>query len=129
VLLFAIGLAAVVAREANAIVRQLPSYIDKLNAFTRDNLGSAFISASQRAQAADATAHIDNYLREHTADIIGGIASLLSGIFTLFTVGLFTYYLTAYGPNVRRALLSRVPPRRQKRVLFAWETAIRKVGG
>lgn len=129
VLLFAIGLAAVVAREANEIVERLPTYIDRLNAFTRDQLGTALISSSQRAQAADATTHINTYLREHTADIVGGIASLLSGIFTLFTVGLFTYYLTADGPKVRRAVLSRVPPRRQQRALFAWETAIRKVGG
>ena len=34
----------------------------------------------------------------------------VSAIFTVFTIGLFTFYLTAQGPQVRRALLSRVPP-------------------
>ena len=42
---------------------------------------------------------------------------------------MFTFYLTAQGPQVRRALLSRVPPEKQERILFAWETAIKKMGG
>jgi predicted PurR-regulated permease PerM len=44
-------------------------------------------------------------------------------------VGLFTFYLTANGPRVRRVLLSRMPPERQRRVLWAWNTAIEKTGG
>jgi predicted PurR-regulated permease PerM len=125
---FAVSLAAVVAREANQVVDQLPAYIDKLNAFTRDQFQTTFISASQRADAVDATNHVADYLREHTDDVIGGVTSALSGIFSLFTIGLFTFYLAADGPKVRRALLARLPPERQARVLFAGETAIQKVG-
>ncbi|HEY3024403.1 MAG TPA: AI-2E family transporter, partial [Actinomycetota bacterium] len=128
-ILFAVGMGALVAREANLIVQQLPSYLDKLNAFTRDHFDTTAISASQRAAAADATTHIREYLSEHSQDILGGTLSILSGIFTLFTVGLFTFYLTADGPKVRRVLLSRLPPERQRRVQFAWDTAVRKVGG
>jgi predicted PurR-regulated permease PerM len=127
--LFAVGMGALVAREANLIVQRLPSYVDKLNAFTRDNFDTTVISVSQRAAAADATTHIRDYLSEHSQDILGRALSILSGIFTLFTIGLFTFYLTADGPKVRRVLLSRLPPERQRRVLFAWETAVRKVGG
>jgi predicted PurR-regulated permease PerM len=129
VIFFAVALTAVVAREANQVVQQLPSYVDKLNAFTQENFDTTVISASQRADAANATTHIKDYLDEHTEDIVGGLASVLSGIFTLFTIGLFTFYLTADGPKVRRTLLSRMPPERQRRALFAWETAIEKVGG
>lgn len=129
VLLFAGGMSAVLAREADQVVEQLPVYIDKLNAFTEDRFDTTLISASQRDQAAEAASHISDYLKHHTQDILGGVISLLSGIFALFTIGLFTFYLTAGGPKVRRALLSRLPPERQERALFAWETAIRKVGG
>lgn len=127
--LFAVTLAAVVAREANQVVDQLPAYIDKLNEFTRDRFQTTLISASQRADAANATAHLNDYLSQHTDELLGGLTSVLSGIFALFTIGLFTFYLAADGPKVRRALLSRLPPGRQQRVLFAGETAIRKVGG
>ena len=127
--LLGIGLTAVLAREANQVVDQLPSYIDKLNAFTRDHFDLTVFSASQRAAAADAGTHLNEFLKDHQDDILGGVASGVSAIFTLFTIGLFTFYLAAQGPQVRRALLSRVPPERQERALFAWEVAIKKMGG
>jgi predicted PurR-regulated permease PerM len=128
-LLLAVGAAAVLAREANQVVQELPSYVDKLNAFTRDHFDTTVFSASQRTAAVNASTHIADFLKEHQRDILGGIASGLSAIFTVFTIGLFTFYLTAQGPQVRRALLSRMRPERQHRALFAWETAITKMGG
>ena len=129
VVVFAIGLAAVLAREANQVIRDLPQYVDKLNTFTRDAFNTTVISAAQRQEAAHAAENIRAYLTEHMDDVLGSAASVLGGIFTLFTIGLFTFYLTANGPKVRRALLSRLPPDKQRRAGFAWETAIRQVGG
>jgi predicted PurR-regulated permease PerM len=47
----------------------------------------------------------------------------------VFSVLLFTFYLVADGPRLRRSICSRLPPARQKRVLHAWELAINKTGG
>ena len=47
----------------------------------------------------------------------------------VFTVLLFTFYLVADGPKLRRAILSRLSQRRQRNVLHAWEVAITKTGG
>jgi len=129
VVLFAVGLASVLAREANNVIQDLPVYIDKLNRFTQDTFESTLISAPQRTEATHAAVNIRSYLTEHMDQVLGGAASVLGGIFTLFTIGLFTFYLTANGPKVRRALLSRLPPAKQERASFAWETAIRQVGG
>jgi len=127
--LFAVGLTSVLVREANQVIGDLPQYVDKLNTFTQDRFDTTVISADQQAEAANAAQNIRQYLAQHTDDVLGGAASVLGGIFTLFTIGLFTFYLTAQGPQVRRALLGRLPPEKQRRALFAWETAIRKVGG
>ena len=129
VVLFAVGLASVLAREANNVIQDLPRYVDKLNDFTRDAFNTTVISSAPRAEAAAAAETIRESLTEHRDDVLGGAASVLGGIFTLFTIGLFTFYLTANGPKVRRALLSRLPPAKQERARFAWETAIRQVGG
>jgi predicted PurR-regulated permease PerM len=129
VVIFAVLVGSVLAREANHVIDDLPQYIDKLNNFTQDSFDTTVVSAEQRAEAANASENIREYIGQHTDDILGGAVSLIGGLFTLFTVGLFTFYLTAQGPQVRRALLSRLPPQKQQRALFAWETAIRKVGG
>jgi predicted PurR-regulated permease PerM len=47
----------------------------------------------------------------------------------VFSVLLFTFYLVADGPRLRRSICSRLPPARQKRVLHTWELAINKTGG
>ena len=53
----------------------------------------------------------------------------LGVLLQLFTVLLFTFYLVADGPKLRRVILSRLSPRRQGHVLRAWEIAINKTGG
>ena len=53
----------------------------------------------------------------------------LGGLLQLFSVLLFTFYLVADGPKMRRAICSRLTPARQERVLGAWELAGDKTGG
>ncbi len=55
--------------------------------------------------------------------------SALGVLLQVFTVLLFTFYLVADGPKLRRAILSRLSQRRQRNVLHAWEVAINKTGG
>ena len=87
------------------------------------------VSTDSSQQSAQATSQVSNYLKDHAGDLLGAVGSLLGGIFSVFTIGLFTFYLTANGPQVRRALLARMPPERQRRVLWAWNSAIEKTGG
>ena len=61
--------------------------------------------------------------------VIGVASSILGALFRFATVGLFTFYFVAEGPKLRRAILSRMRPERQERVLFVWEKAIDQTGG
>jgi predicted PurR-regulated permease PerM len=56
---------------------------------------------------------------------MGVVKLIILGILTL----LFTYYLVADAPQLRRAICSTMPRDRQQRVLSLWETAIDKMGG
>ncbi|HEX9122725.1 MAG TPA: AI-2E family transporter [Actinomycetota bacterium] len=68
---------------------------------------------------------------------IGNIASnvasigvrILGIVFQMLTIFLFTFYLVADGPRVRRTVCSVLTPRRQREVLDIWEVAIDKTGG
>jgi predicted PurR-regulated permease PerM len=53
----------------------------------------------------------------------------LSGLLQALSVLLFTYYLVADGPRLRRSICSRLQPDHQRRVLATWELAITKTGG
>jgi predicted PurR-regulated permease PerM len=123
------GMGSVLVGQLDDLVRQVPAWIDKLNAFTREHFHTTVVSSSSSEQSAQATDQVTGYLKDHAGDLLGAVGSLLGGVFSVFTVGLFTFYLTANGPQVRRALLARMPPERQRRVLWAWNSAIEKTGG
>jgi predicted PurR-regulated permease PerM len=53
----------------------------------------------------------------------------LGVLFQGLTVMLFTFYLVADGPKLRRSICSRLRPSRQRQVLDGWELAIDKTGG
>jgi predicted PurR-regulated permease PerM len=53
----------------------------------------------------------------------------LNGLLQMLSVLLFTYYLVADGPRLRRVICSRLRPEIQRHVLGAWELAITKTGG
>ena len=53
----------------------------------------------------------------------------LGWLLQLFSVILFTFYLVADGPRLRRTICSRLTPEHQERVLQTWELASTKTGG
>ncbi len=66
----------------------------------------------------------------HLAGNVFGIAaSILGGIFRWATIALFTFYIVAEGPKLRRIICSALPPKQQAHVLFVWDQAIEKTGG
>ena len=74
-----------------------------------------------------------NRLLSNAVPLLGGIvqvaSGILSGLFQALAVALFTFYMVAQGPQMRRAVLSRFRPDRQRRILFVWERAIEQTGG
>ena len=53
----------------------------------------------------------------------------LGALLQALSILLFTYYIIADGPRLRRGICSRLRPDRQRQVLAAWELAINKTGG
>ncbi len=65
--------------------------------------------------------------------VAGGAFGITSGalalVLRLLTIGLFTFYMTAEAPRLRRVILSAQPPGRQAEILRAYDIAIGKTGG
>lgn len=109
-------------------VENAPGYVDSIAAWAED-LGIGFEGVRLREAFSD----LDDRLQERAGDIIGSMfgvgTRLLATIFQLLTIGLFTFYMTADGPRLRRAALSLLNPDRQRQVLALIDVAIEKTGG
>lgn len=55
--------------------------------------------------------------------------TVIGVLFQAFTVALFTFYMVAEGPKLRRTICGFLPPDRQRKVLQVWDLAIEKTGG
>jgi predicted PurR-regulated permease PerM len=117
-----------VVGQISHFVSNLPGYVDEVAKFA-GRFGIDFSSERLR----QALSNIDADLRTFAADVAGGVfgvgTALLGTVMQILTVALFTFYMTADGPRMRRALLSVLPVARQREVLWAFEVAIDRTGG
>jgi len=72
---------------------------------------------------------VQEFIRSQQDQVVRLSLQALDGLLKGLSVLLFTYYLVADGPRLRRAICSRLRPDRQRMVLDAWELAITKTGG
>jgi predicted PurR-regulated permease PerM len=62
-------------------------------------------------------------------DVLGVVSSGVGLAFDLLTIASFTFYIAADYPRLERALMSRMPPRRQQRFGWISELSIEQTGG
>jgi predicted PurR-regulated permease PerM len=111
-----------------SLVQNAPNLVDKLAAWLKP-LGIDLSTQDLIQKLQENAQQIISSTTNLAGSVFGIASSLLGGLFRWATIGLFTFYLVAEGPQFRRALLSRMRPERQARVLFVLEQAIRQTGG
>jgi predicted PurR-regulated permease PerM len=111
-----------------ALVQAAPALIGDISGFTERWLGFS-LSVDQIADALQgAGADLGNIAQDVAGNILGVGAAVVGTLFRGLTLALFTFYLVAEGPKVRRIVCSVLPPDRQRTVLDTWEIAIDKTG-
>lgn len=123
---FVAAISVLVVDQVSSFADEADSYGDQIEDYARD----WFDADIDVDEAIDDLTAEDGPLREFAENNAADIATaVLGGVFQAFTVALFTFYLVADGPRLRRAICSILRPERQREVLRAWELAIDKTGG
>lgn len=117
-----------IVSEAQALLAEMPVWIASATAWTEARFGIELV-------APDALTGVDGIggrLVSLFGGVAGGVLGVAGGIgatvFSALTVGLFTFYLVADGPEVRRNVCALLPPARQRQVLRAWTISIDMMG-
>ena len=116
--------------EVRGLLRSLPGWLQSISGYTERWFGIS-VTPGESGQAAltDVGASLSSYVDELSSGVLGAGSRVISAIFKIFSILLFSYYLVADGPRLRRSVCSLLPPARQRRVLWIWELAISKTGG
>ncbi len=132
VFLAVIGLVALiipaVVTGAKQLIAAAPGLVDTLVKWA-NNLGWKISATNLTDQIQQNAQDLAGAAKNLAGNVFGIAASILGGIFRWATIALFTFYIVAEGPKLRRIVCSALPPKSQKSVLFIWEQAIEKTGG
>ncbi|MGI8709368.1 MAG: AI-2E family transporter [Actinomycetota bacterium] len=126
VALFVVG--RLIVDQVTGLIDRSPEIVSNVVGFLNDNFGLNIESGSLQDQLTSSDSPLRRFAQNLAGSALTLTISAVAVIFNFFTVVLFSFYLTADGPKVRRTICSFLPPRRQVEFLEGWEIAIEKTG-
>lgn len=118
-----------VLQQINEVVRQAPTWLTSLTDHYNAWFGTHVSQDDILAELKKTDGPFANYATDFAGNIVVISRQVLSTVFQLFGVLLFTFYFVADAPHLRRLICSFLPPKSQRIVLNTWELAIDKTGG
>ena len=124
--LWAIG--TVLADQIGEFADDAPGYINDIEDWVEDTFDVEVDAQGllDEFQEGGAVANLATRLADN---LINLGATVLQVLFQILTIALFTFYLVAEGPKLRRNVCSLLSPEHQRQVLSIWNLAIDKTGG
>ncbi|MBO2454132.1 AI-2E family transporter [Actinomadura barringtoniae] len=122
-------LGSLLVTQSTNLVNGFPKYVDELIDWVNSTFGAHVSKDTLFSKLPTVTEQVSQHLSDLAGNVWGIGATAFGVIFKALGVVLFTFYLSAQGPQFRRTVCSLLPPRRQHQVLWAWEIAVTKTGG
>ena len=118
-----------VGQQLADLARNSSTYVNDTVKFVNDTFNANIDPAQVNARIADPNGAVQKFIAGQQDKVLNLSVQALNMLFQSFTVLLFSFYLVADGPRLRRSICSRLPAPRQRRVLDTWDLAITKTGG
>lgn len=128
-LIFVGAIGTLVGSQVADLLTNSETYISDTVKTINDTFGTNLDAAEIIADFNDPNGAIQGFIRDQRDNALRLSVAALGFALQLLSVLLFTFYLVADGPKMRRAICSRLTPARQERVLRTWELAGDKTGG
>ncbi|WP_377269103.1 AI-2E family transporter [Peterkaempfera sp. SMS 1(5)a] len=126
---FLAALGTLLVEQVGMVAGRLPHLLNDLIDWVNHTFHSKLSLAQLQKRVLQDSGSAEKYAQRAADNLWGVSSTLIGGLFRLFTIALFAFYLTADGPRVRRTVCSLLPPAKQGEVLRAWEIALAKTGG
>lgn len=128
-LVFVVAIGTLLGTQIAELLSESNVYITDTVQWLNDTFDTQIDPQSVIDEVNDPDGRVQQFIQSQGDEAVRLSLTALGVIFQGLSVILFTYYLVADGPRLRRIICSRLTPHRQERVLNAWELAITKTGG
>ncbi len=128
-LVFIAAMGTLVAGQIADLLGNSERYVTRTVDFLNSNFDTKIDPKDVIQEIQDPNGRIQQFITSQGDRALKLSVTALGVLFQGLTVMLFTFYLVADGPKLRRAICSRLRPGRQRQVLDGWELAIDKTGG
>jgi predicted PurR-regulated permease PerM len=128
-LIFVVAIGALVGQQIAELLGNSEKYVTRTVNFLNDNFGAHIDATQVIADINKPEGAVQKFIKSQQNKVVDLSVTALSLLIQGLSVLLFTFYLVADGPKLRRAICSRLRPERQRSVLDTWELAIEKTGG
>ncbi len=128
-LVFVVAIGTLVGSQIADLLDDSETYITDTVDFLNDSFGTNINADEVIDDFNDDNGAVQEFIRDQRDNAVRLSVTALGALLQMLSVVLFTFYLVADGPKLRRAICSRLTPARQERVLATWELAGTKTGG
>jgi predicted PurR-regulated permease PerM len=128
-LVFAAAIGTLIGSQVADVLQDSETYISDSVDTINDTFGTNLDAQAVIDDFNDPDGAVQGFIADQQDNVVRLSVTALGGLLQLLSVVLFTFYLVADGPKLRRAICSRLTPERQESVLGAWELAGTKTGG
>ena len=128
-LAFAVGVGTLIGTQMAELLDDSDRYIVDTVEFLNDNFGTEIDPEEVIDEFNDPNGAVQEFIQSQGDEAIRVSLTAVQVLFQALSAVLFTFYLVADGPRLRRSICSRMSPKKQERVLQGWELAITKTGG
>ena len=125
---FLAAMASVLADQITKLIDAAPGYLADIERWADDQFGIQLSTDDLRAQFTEGGSAA-SLLGDVAGNLVSVGSTVVNVAIQMLTVALFTFYLVADGPRLRRLVCSALVPSRQAAVMRGWELAIDKTGG
>ncbi|MEI2639328.1 MAG: AI-2E family transporter [Microthrixaceae bacterium] len=118
-----------VVEQTSDLAERAPGYVTDITKWVNRTFDTEITSKQLNQTIRDYQDDLTTLATSMGGRVVSVTGAVLGSLFQVLSIFLFSFYMVAEGPQMRRKLCSVLPERRQKMVLDLWELSIAKTGG
>lgn len=115
--------------QASSLISDLPVLVTNLTNWVNSTFNQDLDPEALITQLNIQPAQIAEWASNFAGGIVGVVSGIVGALFQLLTLALFSFYLSADAPRIRKTIGAMMNPVAQKVAVTTWDITVKKTGG